>query len=153
MANKPNLPEKWPTGNWNIFQNKIKMLMDNLPHQNENPTRILSDAMERWSNKDTRTKFKLKEVDLITTVKIIKGMKNGTSNGHDNIDQLSIKLAATILYKPINFITNLSISSGKFANRWKLAKVLPLYKGKNKDKNDPDSYRPICLITSHFKNS
>ena len=134
--------------NWQLehFQNKIKMLMENLPNQNENPTKILSDAMERWRNKNSRPKFKLSQVDLCTTVKIIKSMKNGTSYGHDNIDPLSIKLAATNLYKPINFITNLSISTGKFANRWKLAKVLPLYKGKNKDKNDPDSYRPICLL-------
>ena len=120
--------------------------MDNLPETNVNPLGILEAAMARWKKRDQRPSFKLQHVNLNTTVNIIKNMNNGTAFGHDCINPMAIKLACTSLYKPINFITNLSISSGKFANRWKLAKVLPLYKGENKDKTDPDSYRLISLL-------
>ena len=43
-------------------------------------------------------------------------------------------------------ITNLSLRKLKFTNKWKLARVLPLYKGKDKYKTSPESYRPICLL-------
>ena len=134
--------------NWQLehYQDKINRLMNELPRLYVDPMEVLVKAMDRWKNKDKRLAFKLQNVSLSTTVNILKWMKNGTAYGHDLIDPLSIKLAATSLYRPINFITNLSISSRKFASRWKLAKVLPLYKGKNKDKTDSDSYRPICLL-------
>ena len=42
-------------------------------------------------------------------------------------------------------IVNLSIGSNKFPNKWKIAKVVPLYKGKGA-KSDPKNYRPVAIL-------
>ena len=90
--------------------------------------------------KHNRTRFTLKKLSLIETVKIIKQMKNSKSYGHDKIDPMSIKAAEEHLIKPINFITNLSIEKCKFANAWRIVCVIPIYKGGKK----------ASLIRTHF---
>ena len=42
-------------------------------------------------------------------------------------------------------IVNISIKSRKFPTKWKIAKVVPLYKGKG-SKFDPKSYRPVAIL-------
>ena len=42
-------------------------------------------------------------------------------------------------------IVNLSIGSNKFPNKWKIAKLVPLYKGKGA-KIDPKNYRPVAIL-------
>ena len=64
----------------------------------------------------------------------------------DKLDSLSVKLATKSLYKPICFIINLSIETNTFCVKWKLAKVVPLHKGKGKSWLSPSSFRPISLL-------
>ena len=107
----------------------------------------LDMALQRWGEfKDRRTLFTLKPVSLMEKIPVLKSMSNSRAFGHNKIDPLSIKCATVSLHKPINFITNLSLSQHKFANKWRLARVIPIYKGNNKDKNNPDSFRPIALL-------
>ena len=40
----------------------------------------------------------------------------------------------------------MSITSRKFSNKWKISRVIPLYKGGRKSQLDPSSYRPISLL-------
>ena len=47
-------------------------------------------------------------------------------------------------------VVNLSICARTFPNKWKLGKILPLYKGKC-NKYDPESYRLVCLLSSKSK--
>ena len=42
-------------------------------------------------------------------------------------------------------ILNLSLQSNKFPTKWKIAKVVPLYKGKG-SKIDPKNYRPVAIL-------
>ena len=55
-------------------------------------------------------------------------------------------MAITHLYKPICHLINLSISSGTFCNKWKIAKVVPLHKGKGKSWYSPESFCQISLL-------
>ena len=57
---------------------------------------------------------------------------------------MSLKLAASSLLAPINFLVNLSIRKQKFASQWKIGR--PLFKGKGLVKVDPHNYRPISLL-------
>ena len=66
--------------------------------------------------------------------------------GREGLDSLALKMAAATLFKPIKFIINLSLEKGKFANKWRLAKVVPLFKGKGKSRLSPDAYRPISIL-------
>ena len=42
-------------------------------------------------------------------------------------------------------ILNLSIKNKKFPSKWKIAKVVPLYKGKG-SKFDAKNYRPVAIL-------
>ena len=88
----------------------------------------------------------LQPVTMSETVKSIRKLSNGTLYGHDGLDALSVKLAADSLTGPINFLTNMSIKTGNFPNKWQIAKILPLYKGGGKDRLKPEAYRPISLL-------
>ena len=41
---------------------------------------------------------------------------------------------------------NSSIENSNFIAKWKIGRLLPLYKGKGLDIHSPDSYRPISLL-------
>ena len=114
----------------NFFTDKTRKLREKLPVKNGDPLEILKNALSRWGHlKNVREKFKLKMVSEAETIASIKSLKSGTAFGHDLLDSESIKLAEKHLFRPLNFLTNLSIKNNKFANRWKIARVVPLYKG------------------------
>ena len=73
-------------------------------------------------------------------------MGNSTANGLEGLDAVSLKAVTQYVYKPLTHLVNLSLSQHKFPNKWKLAKVIPLYKGKGKNKMESDSYRPISIL-------
>ena len=77
---------------------------------------------------------------------LINKLGNNTSYGNDKIDALTIKTAAAILYKPITHVINCSISNSEFIAKWKIGRLLPLFKGKGLNTQDPESYRPISLL-------
>ena len=62
-----------------------------------------------------------------------------------------IKLAATQLLQPITIITNLSIRTEVFPNKWKIGKVIPLFKGKRLSRTNPASYMPITMLPAISK--
>ena len=131
----------------NFFHSKISKLMDTLPTNNLDPASTLAAALNKWNGAHDRNMFTLKEINETETVEIIKLLGNNTSFRDDKLDARTIKIAADILYSPRTHLINLSITKTTFANKWKIACVLPLYKGKNKDCLQPGSYRPICLLS------
>ena len=66
--------------------------------------------------------------------------------GHDELSTNLLKSIAGVIFEPLIHIFNLSINSGIFPSRWKIARVILLYK--QGDKSDVSNYRPIAnLIT------
>ena len=57
-----------------------------------------------------------------------------------------MKIGAKYLHKPLKHIINLSLENGMFATKWKMAKLVPIYKGKGNIRTEPGSYRPISLL-------
>ena len=47
----------------------------------------------------------------------------------------------------ITQIMNLSLEVGYFPERWKIARVKPMYKGGGSDRQAPKSYRPVALLS------
>ena len=78
------------------------------------------------------------------TLNIIKNLGNSYAN--DGIDALALKHGAGSLHGPITHVINCSIAPSKFASRWKIGKLLPLYKGKGLPIQSPESFRPISLL-------
>ena len=78
--------------------------------------------------------------------KIIKELKNSKSSGLDNIDTYIIKLIKPHIVPAITHIVNTSIRAEQFPTKYKVAKVVPLHKGKNAPLSQPKSYRPISIL-------
>ena len=108
---------------------------------------MLKKALKKWGDlANEREIFKLREISLLETANLNKGLGSSKSFGHEGLDAMAIKLAANSLLKPINFLINLSIRKQEFATHWKIGRLIPLFKGKRLAKTDPYNYRPISLL-------
>ena len=65
--------------------------------------------------------------------------------GHDELSTNLLKSIAGVIFEPLIHIFNLSINSGIFPSRWKIARVIPLYK--QGDKSDVSNHRPIAILS------
>lgn len=81
--------------------------------------------------------------------KIISSLKSDSAPGPDSARPLFIKEIRDVILEPLTYIFNLSLVSGCFPDRWKLAQVTPIYKNGRKD--DPNNYRPISLLSVFSK--
>ena len=66
------------------------------------------------------------------------------SSGIDNISSKCLKDALSVLVPHVCHIFNLSIEFNTFPQRWKLATIVPLYKGGGNDA--VSNYRPVSLL-------
>jgi hypothetical protein len=80
---------------------------------------------------------------------ILKQCKPKTSSGHDCISTKLLKSLNQPLAYPISAIINKSIETGQVPESLKKAKVIVIYKSKNKE--DFSNYRPISLLPSISK--
>ena len=78
--------------------------------------------------------------------KVLKSLSNKRSYGPDGIPCCFLKNLAAQLSVPLHKIFSVSLISGKLPDRWKLATVCPLYKGKG-NRSLVENYRPISLTS------
>ena len=76
--------------------------------------------------------------------RIINGFKNKTSQDVNGISMKLIKEIKDYIIKPLIYICNLSLMSGEFPNKMKIAKVLPLFKAN--DVHNVTNYRPVSIL-------
>ena len=134
------------------FKNKIEKLMQNLPTLKGDPLVLLKNALQKWGMfADRRPKFIFKNITPKKNAGIHLKMGNSTSHGNDQIDALSIISVPDLLAEPLCFITNLSMNTATFANKWKVAQIIPLHKGKGLTIYSPDSYCPVSLLPTMAK--
>ena len=88
--------------------------------------------------------LKLSPVTEMDVLKEIFALKNKKSVGCDGISSYILKICGFEIVKSITYIINKSICEGKVPERWKVAKITPLFK--KGDKSNPDHYRPISLL-------
>ena len=80
---------------------------------------------------------------------MINQLPNKTSHGHDMISNTLLKSFGKRVLFPLSIIFNQSLCEGKFLDKKKIAEVIPLYKGKEKD--CLVNYRPISLLMTMSK--
>ena len=141
-----NKPKEVAEHQMEYFDQKLKKLKDDLPYSATDPLKTLREAMERWEGADQRPEMQIREITPIDTLNIIKSLGNSTCMSNDGLDSNAIKLVTTTLYNPITHIVNLSIKTGKFSNKWKVGKLIPLHKGGGLSQLVPSSYRPISIL-------
>ena len=94
--------------------------------------------------KKSTAELTLNPITEIEISKIVEKLPNKTSTGHDGVSNVLVKkLFYTIRY-PLCIISNKSFIEGIYPDQFKLAKVIPLHKGGEKDY--VDNYRPIFLL-------
>ena len=81
--------------------------------------------------------------------KLIYNMPNKSSSGHDNVSNLLLKQLNESISYPLALIFNQSIQDGVVPERMRIAKIIPLYKGKEQDLII--NYRPISLLMTICK--
>ena len=86
----------------------------------------------------------LKPIEAYEIADIVKSMKTGTSPGHDKLTVSIIKEAIDYILVPLEYIFNLSFSTGKFPQSMKLARVTPIYKKGSHDQFS--NYRPVSVL-------
>ena len=129
-----------------FFQSKIKKLLENISENTGDPLLLLKKTLARWKGLKYRPKFSLTTATLQEVNSILKELKSSTSTGNDELDSTSLKLVAPIILGPLQHVINISILSGTFCNKWKLGKLIPLFKGGEDDKQSMKSYRPISML-------
>ena len=126
------------------YINKVHDIRKQLPQQGD-PTGILRKIME--SRPHPRPEgLTLKCVSPDDVSKIIKQFKNSKSCGLDNLDTYIIKLMRPYITPAVTHIVNTSLTNLRFPKEYKLAKVVPLYKGKSSPVTNPKSFRPVALL-------
>ena len=88
--------------------------------------------------------FNLATVSENTILTISKNTKVSKAAGLDNLSGRFLKDGATVFAKPITDLCNLSITSGKFPDSCKIAKLKPIYK--KGSLTEASNYRPISLL-------
>ena len=102
--------------------------------------------------KPSESSFAFQEVSTDEILKAVKSLKNKTSFGADGISNVLLKAVAPYIIKPLYKMFNRSIRKGTVPDDFKMAKVIPLYKGKDSgSKFEYTNYRPISLLNSLSK--
>ena len=91
--------------------------------------------------------FSFKKVSKKEVEARIKKIDNKESFGHNKISYGFLKKMAPWVTGEIMEIINLSLDVGKYPSRWKTARVKPMYKGGDCDRQAPKSYRPVALLS------
>ena len=76
-------------------------------------------------------------------------LKTSKAVGLDQMPSCFMKDSARVISKPLTFIINFSILQGCEPQDWKIARVIPLFKGGKK--TERDNYCPISILPTAFK--
>ena len=122
----------------NHFANVAESLRSDLYNGSSNCTHQSTEHVKPEES------FVLSPVSEDEVLKLIHALKNKKSVGVDNISSFILKLSAPVIVKPLTYLLNKSIMEGVVPLRWKVAKIIPLFK--QGDKTSPNNYRPISLL-------
>ena len=123
----------------NFFIDKIASIRSSMARA-EFPIEKLKEIMY---NKNC--KMQLNHVSLAKVEKILKSLSSSKSTGIDELDNFSVKLASEFIAQPVHHIICLSVIQNEFPAKWKLSKVLPLYK--KGDDCELKNYRPVSILS------
>lgn len=125
----------------NFFSSVGNDTANKIPQSNKNPLNYIKDTVNKSFF------FSPTTPDEIT--RLIATLKCKKSSGHDGLSNDLIKKFKNEISKPLSIIFNKSLIDGHFPSQMKVAKIIPIYK--SKEKNDFTNYRPISLLPNFAK--
>ena len=136
-----NSPKKMANILSNYYSDKIKKIRKNQSVNVDDPLTSARKIGER-----TKGELVLTEVTQEHVRNVMRKVKNSRSLGPDNIQADLLKKSIKYTLPVITHLINVSIRTKKFARRWKVAKVVPHFKGSG-EKHDSANYRPLSLLS------
>lgn len=103
--------------------------------------RLKSFCNSKISNDTT---FTIPPVTFSMVEQLLRTLDTNKATGSDNLGPRLLKISAPYIAESITYIYNESITSSVFPQKWKEAKVTPLFK--NGVKDDVNNYRPISVL-------
>ena len=90
--------------------------------------------------------FKFSELSEERLFNFIKKMKPKTSFGEDLVSNKVLQFVAPNILQPLKHLINLSLRTGHFPQKFKIAKIVPIHK--DSDQREFTNYRPISLLST-----
>ena len=113
--------------------------MEKIEHKlTDDPTQFLQVI-------DRTTRFKFQSVTEHWALTALNGMKEATASGPDKIPAKILEDVAELIYVPLALIFNESFWKGVFPEKWKVARVKPIFK--SGQQSDMNNYRPISILS------
>jgi hypothetical protein len=126
------------------FVNVGSQLANSIP----SPINDYKYYLDRKKNPNPRS-MSLMSTDPNEIFTIIHSFKGKKSTGHDNLSTALLKDISSEISYPVSLLVNQSLAHGIVPDILKIAKVIPIYKCK--DRNLYSNYRPISLLPSLSK--
>ena len=109
----------------------------------------LSLATKVKGKKSYADSFYMYPTDSSEVRSIISQLKADSAPGLDGITNRLVRVIGDVIVEPLTHIFNMSLASGVFPEDWKVAAMIPIHKGGDKD--NPSNYRPISLLGAFSK--
>lgn len=103
-----------------------------------------AQSHESITEENITSNMYMRNITVKEIEKIIKGLKEKSAPGWDEIDNTLIKKLGPLVSKPLCHIFNLCIRHGIFPNHFKKSMICPIYKKGNHQL--VENYRPISLL-------
>ena len=129
----------------NGFNNYYRSIAQNL--ENKLPKPKKKNTYSKWA---FNSRLELGNVSNADVLNAINSLKPKASYSTDNISNRLLKEVKYEILTPLRILLNKCFNHGIFPDKWKTAKILPLYKSKG-DKSSFGNYRPISLLCSISK--
>jgi hypothetical protein len=105
--------------------------------------------VEDLRNVESLTDVVLGSISSEEVVAGIRSLKSSGLGGPDGVPSFIVKGCSEVLIEPLKFIFNLSISTSCFPSKWKVARVVPIFKSGHR--NNIANYRPISILNNFAK--
>ena len=129
----------------NHFTTAPSAIIENIhPVPNQNDNQYEDDINEKPIFNIRENQITVTEI--VETVKLLESKKSYDCNG---ISMYFIKKCIFNIARPLQHIFNLSFTEAQVPNQFKIAKIIPVFKGG--DPGEADNYRPIALLSNISK--
>ena len=122
-----------------FFVNVATKLKEDVPNPNHDKLKEFCQ-----SKLPPDTKFTIPQIQREKVLRFLSTMDISKATGADMIGPRLLKFAAPYIADEVTYICNHSINNSVFPNKWKEAKVTPVYK--NGSHEEVNNYRPISIL-------
>ena len=105
----------------------------------------VNDLTAPYPHQVSNSQFMFRDITTVDILGALRKLKLSSSSGPDNLPCIVFRKCASSLSYPLLILYRMSLSSGHVPKMWKMANVMPLFKGGIHSK--ASNYRPISMTS------